>query len=206
MNLMWCKSKDKAIKPVFKNCVQRKLAFTMKTILLQMRRLEVGYKQVIRMEYPSDEVVRLSTSMGDIFIELYWKHAPRTCKNFYELTRRGYYNNTRFHRMIKNFMIQGGDPTGTGKGGSSIYGPLFEDEFHQDLKHVGAGIISMANSQFILTLGPCQWLDGKNTIFGRVYRGIKNLSKMGMMPTDNNERLEVDIFIESAEIVKAEDI
>lgn len=75
--------------------------------------------------------------MGEIIIELYWKHAPITCRNFAELARRGYYNGTKFHRIIRDFMIQGGDPTGTGKGGTSIYGECFDDEIHDDLKHTG---------------------------------------------------------------------
>uniref|UniRef100_A0A336M3U4 Peptidyl-prolyl cis-trans isomerase n=1 Tax=Culicoides sonorensis TaxID=179676 RepID=A0A336M3U4_CULSO len=90
--------------------------------------------------------VSFETSMGDLKIELYWKHAPNTCRNFAELARRGYYNGTVFHRIIRDFMIQGGDPTGTGRGGTSIYGPEFADEIHPDLKHSGAGILSMANS------------------------------------------------------------
>ena len=93
--------------------------------------------------------------------------------NFLELANRGYYNNITFHRIIKDFMIQGGDPTGTGRGGKSIYGDKFEDEITKQLKHTGAGILSMANSgpntngsQFFVTLAPTPWLDGKHTIFG----------------------------------------
>ncbi|KAK0138653.1 Peptidyl-prolyl cis-trans isomerase-like 1 [Merluccius polli] len=78
--------------------------------------------------------VALETTMGTIVLELYWKHAPQTCKNFAELARRGYYNNTKFHRIIKDFMVQGGDPTGTGRGGASIFGKQFEDELHSELK------------------------------------------------------------------------
>ncbi|NXW92877.1 PPIL1 protein, partial [Alopecoenas beccarii] len=109
--------------------------------------------------------------MGPLVLELYWKHAPRTCKNFAELCRRGYYNGTKFHRVIKDFMVQGGDPTGTGetpppspcplpcwgthliplvsspgRGGASIYGKQFEDELHPELKFTGAGILAMANA------------------------------------------------------------
>ncbi|VDK81584.1 unnamed protein product [Onchocerca ochengi] len=127
--------------------------------------------------------VALETSMGMICIELYWDHAPKTCKNFAELARRGYYNGTIFHRIIADFMIQGGDPTGTGRGGASIYGDRFPDEIHDDLKHTGAGVISMANtgpntngSQFFITLAPTQHLDGKHTIFGRVAAGMKEFS------------------------------
>lgn len=80
--------------------------------------------------------------MGEIVIELYWDHAPNTCRNFAELAKRGYYDGTIFHRIIPDFMIQGGDPTGTGRGGTSIYGKNFADEIHPELKHTGAGIIS----------------------------------------------------------------
>jgi peptidyl-prolyl cis-trans isomerase-like 1 len=75
--------------------------------------------------------------MGIIIVELYWQHAPETCRNFAELARRGYYNGSVFHRIISDFMIQTGDPTGTGRGGSSIYGKYYDDEIHPDLKHTG---------------------------------------------------------------------
>jgi hypothetical protein len=84
--------------------------------------------------------------MGSIVVELYNDHAPRTCLNFSTLASRNYYNGTIFHRIISDFMIQGGDPTGTGRGGASIFGEKFEDEIRSDLKHTGAGILSMANS------------------------------------------------------------
>nr|CAB3483814.1 unnamed protein product [Digitaria exilis] len=110
--------------------------------------------------------VTLETSMGAITFEMYYKHAPKTCRNFVELARRGYYDNVIFHRIIKDFIVQGGDPTGTGRGGESIYGAKFEDEIKSELKHTGAGILSMANagpntngSQFFITLAPCQSLD-----------------------------------------------
>eukprot|EP00882_Tetradesmus_deserticola_P010766 GHRQ01011369.1.p2 GENE.GHRQ01011369.1~~GHRQ01011369.1.p2 ORF type:complete len:157 (+),score=36.65 GHRQ01011369.1:103-573(+) len=90
--------------------------------------------------------VQVDTSMGSFTVELYYKHAPRTVKNFTELARRGYYDGTKFHRIIRDFMVQGGDPTGTGRGGESIYGGKFEDEVHPELRHTGAGILSMANS------------------------------------------------------------
>ncbi|XP_005095944.1 peptidyl-prolyl cis-trans isomerase-like 1 [Aplysia californica] len=149
--------------------------------------------------------VTIDTSMGTIVVELYWKHAPNTCRNFAELARRGYYNGVKFHRIIKDFMIQGGDPTGTGRGGASIYGKFFEDEFTEDLKHTGAGILSMANSgpcsngsQFFFTLAPTQWLDGKHTIFGRVSGGILVVQRIGMVETD-----ETDRPVDSIKIIKA---
>ena len=82
--------------------------------------------------------------MGNIEIELYWNEAPRTCANFRELAVRGYYNKCIFHRIVKDFMIQGGDPTGTGRGGTSIYGGKFEDEISPKLKHVGAGVRALS--------------------------------------------------------------
>jgi peptidyl-prolyl cis-trans isomerase-like 1 len=75
--------------------------------------------------------------MGKLVVELYWDHAPNTCRNFAELARRGYYNSTKFHRVVKDFIIQGGDPTGTGRGGASIYGKYFNDEITPLLKHTG---------------------------------------------------------------------
>lgn len=92
-------------------------------------------------------------------------------------------------------MIQGGDPTGTGRGGASIYGPSFEDEIHSELKHSGAGILSMANSgpdsngsQFFITLAPTQWLDNKHAIFGRIYSGMQVVKRIGMVETDGNDK------------------
>uniref|UniRef100_A0A915D4H8 Peptidyl-prolyl cis-trans isomerase n=1 Tax=Ditylenchus dipsaci TaxID=166011 RepID=A0A915D4H8_9BILA len=149
--------------------------------------------------------VTLDTSMGKIVVELYWNHAPRTCQNFAELARKGYYNGTIFHRVIQDFMIQGGDPTGTGRGGSSIYGAKFEDEISDSLKHTGAGIISMANSgpntqgsQFFITLAPTQHLDGKHTIFGRVSSGMKVVQKIGEISTDNSDRPTLEVKIQKA--------
>ncbi|CAD7946867.1 unnamed protein product [Amoebophrya sp. A120] len=139
--------------------------------------------------------VTLYTSMGEISIELYWDHAPKTCRNFYELAKKGYYSGTVFHRIIRDFMVQGGDPTGTGRGGESIYGGKFADEINQQLKHTGAGILSMANagpdtngSQFFITLAPTQHLDGKHAIFGRIEKGMKVVQRMGMVPTDGRDR------------------
>eukprot|EP00042_Codosiga_hollandica_P012440 m.27976 g.27976 ORF g.27976 m.27976 type:complete len:150 (-) comp39984_c0_seq1:481-930(-) len=119
--------------------------------------------------------VKLVTSAGAILVELYWQHAPRTCLNFAELADRNYYNNVKVHRVIKDFMIQTGDPTATGTGGTSIYGPSFSDEITKELKHTGAGILSMANSgpntngcQFFITCAKCEYLDGKHVVFGLV--------------------------------------
>ncbi|CAG9137054.1 Peptidyl-prolyl cis-trans isomerase-like 1 [Plutella xylostella] len=154
-------------------------------------------------------VAVIETTMGVISVEMYWKHAPITCRNFMELTRRGYYNNTKFHRIIRDFMIQGGDPSGTGKGGQSIYGTYFDDEISNDLKHTGAGVLSMANagpdtngSQFFITLAPTQWLDGKHTIFGRVQSGMNIVKRIGLVECDRNDTPVDDIRIVKAYIPK----
>lgn len=158
--------------------------------------------------------VILDTTTGTIGIELYWDHCPKTCQNFYDLVitlsfmiqaKRGYYNGTIFHRVIPDFMIQGGDPTGSGRGGTSIYGKTFDDEIHPGLKHTGAGIVSMANSgpntngsQFFITLAPTPWLDGKHTIFGRVYTGMSIVKRIGTVQTDPSDRPKSDIAIMKA--------
>merc|ERR1719410_1849082 len=154
--------------------------------------------------------VVLYTSMGEIEIELYWLHTPRTCRNFYELAKKGYYDNTLFHRIVSNFVIQGGDPTGTGRGGESIYGASFEDEIHPGLKHTGAGILSMANagpdtnaSQFFITLAPLPSLDGKHSIFGRVRDGMRVVQKMSAVQTNAQDKpvQEVKILRASTALV-----
>ncbi|KAJ4705315.1 Peptidyl-prolyl cis-trans isomerase [Melia azedarach] len=146
--------------------------------------------------------VTLETSMGSFTVELYYKHSPRTCRNFIELSRKGYYDNTKFHRIIKDFIVQGGDPTGTGRGGESIYGQVFDDEIKPELKHTGAGILSMANagpntngSQFFITLAPASHLDGKHTIFGRVCRGMEVIKRLGSVQTDKDDRPIHDVKI-----------
>ncbi|KAF9495816.1 hypothetical protein BDN71DRAFT_1482468 [Pleurotus eryngii] len=141
------------------------------------------------------KTVALETNMGKIVLELYWDHAPKTCKNFAELAKRGYYNGTVFHRIISDFMVQGGDPTGTGRGGTSIYGQKFEDEITPELRFTGAGILAMANSgpntngsQFFITLAPTPYLDGKHTIFGRVASGMRVVQRLGAVAVDAQDR------------------
>ncbi|EPR64763.1 peptidyl-prolyl cis-trans isomerase family 1 [Toxoplasma gondii TgCatPRC2] len=152
--------------------------------------------------YRGDETVTLVTSMGDVEVELYWKHAPKTCRNFFELAKSGYYDNTVFHRVAKDFCIQGGDPTGTGRGGESIFGGKFEDEIHPDLRHTGAGVVSMANcgpdtngSQFFICLAPAPFLDGKHSIFGRVKKGMETVKKISTVQTTATDRPIYDIKI-----------
>ncbi len=118
----------------------------------------------------------LKTDLGDIEVALFADKAPNTVNNFVFLAREGYYDNTIFHRVIKDFMAQAGDPTGTGRGGP---GYSFRDEFGVSLKHSKPGILSMANagpntngSQFFITHVPTPWLDGKHAIFGEVVNGL----------------------------------
>lgn len=121
-------------------------------------------------------VATISTDLGDIVIELFADKAPRTVNNFVFLAREGFYDGVTFHRVIKGFMAQGGDPTGTGRGGP---GYRFEDEFHPDLVHDRPGTLSMANagpgtngSQFFITYAATPHLDFRHAVFGRVIEGM----------------------------------
>jgi cyclophilin family peptidyl-prolyl cis-trans isomerase len=119
---------------------------------------------------------RIDTDKGVIVVDLFADKAPKTVNNFVFLAREGFYDGTIFHRVINDFMVQGGDPTGTGTGGP---GYRFADEFHASLKHSKPGMLSMANagpgtngSQFFITHVPTPWLDGKHAIFGEVAEGM----------------------------------
>ncbi len=121
------------------------------------------------------KIATIETEKGNIVLELFAGKTPKTCANFEKLAAEGFYDGLTFHRVIEDFMIQGGCPKGTGTGGP---GYTFEDEFDKDLTHSGPGILSMANagpntngSQFFITHVPCPWLDGKHTVFGRVVEG-----------------------------------
>lgn len=123
----------------------------------------------------SDIRIKLNTDKGTIEATLFASKVPMTVANFLNLAKKDYYNGITFHRVIANFMIQGGDPTGTGAGGP---GYRFADEFHPSLKHSKPGLFSMANagpgtngSQFFVTHVPTPWLDGKHSVFGEVTRG-----------------------------------
>lgn len=128
----------------------------------------------------------IKTDKGDIVIGLYADKVPNTVNNLVFLARAGFYDNTFFHRVIPDFMVQGGDPTGTGRGGPDY---KFRDEFHSKLKHDQPGVLSMANagpntngSQFFITHVPTPWLDGKHAVFGQVIKGLDML--MTIPPRD----------------------
>ncbi|CAG2112469.1 unnamed protein product, partial [Medioppia subpectinata] len=152
--------------------------------------------------------VTLETNKGNIELELFCSETPKTCENFVGLSRKGKYDNTIFHRVIKDFMIQGGDPTGTGRGGTSIWGTKFADEFRVDkgLKHDSAGILSMANSgndtngsQFFITLKETPHLDGKHTVFGKVSKGLNVVKTIGKVRTKLDKPVE-NVYILSARV------
>ncbi|KAF1815280.1 cyclophilin-like protein [Eremomyces bilateralis CBS 781.70] len=137
----------------------------------------------------------LSTNLGDLKVELYPEWAPRAVWNFIRLGQKGYYRNIDFHRNIRNFMLQGGDPTGSGRGGSSIWGKPFVDEIEGPLAHDGRGMLSMANkgkntntSQFFITYRACPHLDRKHTIFGKVVDNLDVLARLEAVKTDDKDR------------------
>ncbi|XP_049618079.1 peptidyl-prolyl cis-trans isomerase-like 3 isoform X1 [Syngnathus scovelli] len=133
--------------------------------------------------------VTLHTDLGDIKIEIFCERAPKTCENFLALCASGFYKGCIFHRNIKGFMVQTGDPTGTGKGGTSIWGRKFEDEFSEHLKHNVRGVVSMANngpntngSQFFFTYAKQPHLDMKYTVFGKIIDGLEALDELEKLP------------------------
>uniref|UniRef100_A0AC35TMX6 PPIase cyclophilin-type domain-containing protein n=1 Tax=Rhabditophanes sp. KR3021 TaxID=114890 RepID=A0AC35TMX6_9BILA len=137
----------------------------------------------------------LHTTAGDIKIELFCEKCPKACENFLALCASGYYDNNIFHRNIRGFIIQTGDPSGTGKGGKSIWQEPFEDELFPDIKHDKRGILSMANSgrncnqsQFFITYAPHQTLDLKHTAFGKVIDGFEALEELENISVDSKHR------------------
>jgi cyclophilin family peptidyl-prolyl cis-trans isomerase len=144
----------------------------------------------------------LHTGKGDITVELFADKAPRTVNNFVFLASQGYYDGTIFHRVIANFMVQGGDPTATGTGGP---GYKFADEFHPSLRHDKPGVLSMANagantngSQFFITHVPTPWLDDKHSVFGQVTQGMDVL--LSIPPRDPQRPQAPGVKLDSVEI------
>jgi cyclophilin family peptidyl-prolyl cis-trans isomerase len=151
----------------------------------------------------------VQTNIGTFEIELFARDVPRTVKNFAGLAIKGYYNGIIFHRVIKDFMIQGGDPTGTGMGGESIYGAKFEDEFVPSLMHDSPGIVSMANagpntngSQFFITVVPTPWLNARHSVFGKVIKGMDVINAISQVPTNNMDRPIDNVVMQSVTIEK----
>jgi len=152
--------------------------------------------------------VLLQTTQGDLTLELYEDVAPLAVENFTGLVKKGYYNGLTFHRIIKNFMIQGGDPTGTGAGGESIWKKPFKDEFKSGVVFNQSGILAMANSgprtngsQFFITTAPTPWLNGYHTIFGKVIKGSDTLGKLNNVPTNGQQNGDRPLQVQK--IIKA---
>lgn len=150
--------------------------------------------------------IKFTTNKGVFVAEMFEDKAPLTTKNFIELVEKGFYDGIIFHRVIDGFMIQGGDPTGTGMGGP---GYKIKDEFGAGLKHDDEGILSMANagpntggSQFFITLAPTPWLNGHHAIFGKVVEGMDVVRLIGVVPTDFRDRPREAVTMEKVEVVK----
>lgn len=153
----------------------------------------------------SKTTVVLETNQGNIEVELFPDAAPKACENFVGLIRKGYYNGIVFHRVIKNFMIQGGDPTATGMGGESLWGKPFEDEVTPSVKFDQPGLFAMANagpqtngSQFFITTIATPWLNMRHTIFGKVVSGYDVVQKIENTATGPNDKP-----LEDQKIIKA---
>jgi peptidyl-prolyl cis-trans isomerase A (cyclophilin A) len=147
-----------------------------------------------------------NTNKGNFKIELFGDKAPITVGNFIKLVNEGFYNGLIFHRVIPNFMIQGGCPHGTGRGGPGF---TIRDEFHPNLQHNSKGILSMANagpntggSQFFITVAPTPWLDGKHSIFGKVIEGIEVIENISKVQRNRNDKPIEDIIINSIKIIE----
>ena len=150
------------------------------------------YGRVLAMD---GAIVVLETNQGDIEIKLKPDVAPKACENFTKLAEKGYYDGLIFHRVIKGFMIQGGDPTGTGRGGESIWGRSFEDEVSPVAKFDGPGILAMANSgpntngsQFFITTAKTPWLNMRHTIFGEVVSGLEVVQSIENTPVNAEDK------------------
>ncbi|MFH0876972.1 MAG: peptidylprolyl isomerase [Candidatus Omnitrophota bacterium] len=147
----------------------------------------------------------LETTQGSFEVKLFGTLAPKACENFIGLVEKGYYNGVLFHRVIKGFMVQGGDPTGTGSGGESLWGKPFEDEFRPEITFDRPGLLAMANSgpgtngsQFFITVVPTPWLNMHHTIFGQVTRGYEVVEKIADVPIGAGDRP-----LEDQKIIKA---
>ena len=156
----------------------------------------------------SNRVAEFNTTNGTFKVELFEERAPVTTKNFIDLIEKEYYDGVVFHRVIKGFMIQGGDPDGTGRGGP---GYTISDEFHPELRHTSEGILSMANagpntggSQFFITLAATPWLDGKHAVFGKVIEGHEIVSQIGDTATGGGDRPLEEIAMTTVRIAGSE--
>lgn len=197
---------------VFSACTSENKNNEINNELTNQKSYEVKVQELMSVNDNEILVAQINTSMGDIEIQLFPDKAPKTVENFVGLAGKNYYDGIIFHRVIDDFMIQGGDPTGSGSGGQSYFGGSFNDEFHPDLKHNEPGILSMANagpntngSQFFITLVPTPWLDGKHSIFGKVIEGMDVVEAIGKVATTKPfDKPVKDIVMKDVKIVKKE--
>lgn len=176
-----------------------------------LNKAEEKVKELMNLKDNEKLVATIRTNIGNIEIELFAKRVPKTVENFVGLATTGKYDNVIFHRVIPDFMIQSGDPTGTGRGGESFWGGQFADEFDPSLQHDKPGILSMANagpntngSQFFITLVPTPWLNGKHSIFGEVIDGMDVVEAIGKTKTGMMDKPVNDIVMETVVIEKKE--
>ena len=153
----------------------------------------------------AERKIQFTTNKGVFVAQMFEEKAPKTTQNFIELTEKGFYNGLIFHRIIDGFMIQGGDPTGTGRGGP---GYMIKDEFGPGLAHDDEGILSMANagpntggSQFFITLAPTPWLNGHHAIFGKVVKGMDVVREIGSVATNFQDRPLDPVIMEKVEVL-----
>jgi cyclophilin family peptidyl-prolyl cis-trans isomerase len=163
--------------------------------------------EIIKPKEKTMSVAVIKTNMGTIEIELFAKETPKTVENFVGLANKGYYTGVIFHRVIDGFMIQGGDPTGTGRGGESFWGKKFNDEIVKELTFDKEGLLAMANagpntngSQFFITLAPTSWLNGNHTIFGKVIGGMDVVKAIGKVEKGSQDRPVKDVVMETVTI------
>ncbi len=153
----------------------------------------------------AERKIQFTTNKGVFVAQMFEEKAPQTTKNFIELTEKGFYDGLIFHRVIDGFMIQGGDPTGTGRGGP---GYQIKDEFGEGLAHDSEGILSMANagpntggSQFFITLAPTPWLNGHHAIFGKIVKGMDVVREIGSVATNFQDRPVDPVVMEKVEVL-----
>ena len=153
----------------------------------------------------AERKIQFTTNKGVFVAQMFEEKAPNTTKNFIELTEKGFYDGIIFHRVIDGFMIQGGDPTGTGRGGP---GYRIKDEFGPGLAHDSEGILSMANagpntggSQFFITLAPTPWLNGHHAVFGKVVKGMDVVREIGSVATNFQDRPLDPVVMEKVEVL-----
>jgi peptidylprolyl isomerase len=185
------------------------IKITKRAVMKKLLLLIISFTLLTTAAFSKDIFVVLHTNQGDITVKLLPLVAPKAVENFTTHVKAGYYNGIAFHRIIRDFMVQGGDPTETGMGGESIWGKPFEDEINPNYKFDKLGILAMANSgkntngsQFFITVEKTPWLNGKHTIFGYVTDGYDVVERLSNVKVDGNGRPYDDQILIKAYIKK----